>query len=537
MNEFCELFWRLDSTTKTNEKIHSIKHYLDQSRPEDAVWAIYFLTGKRIQRLIPMKLIRTWAMEQSKLSDWLFAECYDRVGDLAETISLILPPPTNSSDYRLRDLIEKELLPIPVSHPTRQKETVLKLWSAFDQPARFILGKLMTGAFRVGVSKGLVQRALAQWSGVERTVIARRMMGDWQPTLSFFETLVDPTDDGSSAISQPYPFFLANAIKDEPELFLPDFKAAENWIAEWKWDGIRAQLVKRQGEVFVWSRGEELITDQFPEIVESANSLPDGLVLDGEILAWSVADEKPLPFQQLQRRLGRKNVNSKTMANFPVVFLAFDLLEHETVDIRQTPLIQRQAKLEKVVERLSHKTMATRNFLFAEMENQRLAIRLPEKVEGSNWNQWTEQRERSKQFQAEGLMLKRKDSTYQVGRPVGDWWKWKVDPFTIDAVLVYAQRGHGRRASLYTDFTFAVWEDGELIPFAKAYSGLTDKEIREVDAFVRKNTHESFGPVRSVTPTLVFELAFENIQISSRHKSGIAVRFPRISRWRHDKKP
>jgi DNA ligase-1 len=350
-------------------------------------------------------------------------------------------------------------------------------------------------------------------------------MGDWEPTAEFYATLVDP-DESQAEISKPYPFFLANPIKDEPE----SLGSVDDWIAEWKWDGIRAQLLRRENETFIWSRGEDLVTDQFPEVAEAASSLPNGTVIDGEILAWDAELNRPQEFSQLQRRLGRKKLGKKLLTEVPVCLLAFDLIELDGEDLRKTPLIQRHEKLKGLI---SEHNQPSGEYL--------PRIQWPPSVLDTDampkWNAFASARERSKEMRAEGLMLKRKDSAYQVGRPVGDWWKWKVDPYTIDAVLIYAQRGHGRRASLYTDYTFALWKDDGLVPFAKAYSGLTDAEIRKVDAFVRKNTKEKFGPVRSVNPELVFELAFENIQRSTRHKSGIAVRFPRISRWRQDKKP
>ena len=536
MREFSRLYWQLDSTTKTTEKVSAIVDYLKQAEPNDAIWAIWFLSGNRIKRLLSARKMSQWAIELSGLTDWLFAECYDRVGDLAETISLVLPPPKEPRDIPLATLVEEHLRPLQTSSPERQRDVVTDLWDCFEQFDRFVLGKLITGGLRVGVSKRLLQRAIADWTGIAVTTIAHRMMGDWNAETDFYNRLVDPIDDGSAALSQPYPFFLANPLKEEPELFRPTLGDADEWIAEWKWDGIRAQVIKRSGQVFIWSRGEELVTHQFPEIEEAAQSLPDGVVLDGEILAWTEGADRPLDFQHLQKRLGRKSVGAKTRRDSPVVMLAFDLIEFGGEDIREWDLLKRQKQLLKVVDELQFES-APQSFLFPEMENRSIVIRTPPSVDGSTWEQWAEQREHSADFNAEGLMLKRKSSTYQVNRPVGDWWKWKVDPFTIDAVLIYAQRGHGRRASLYSDYTFAVWDDDKLVPFAKAYSGLTDKEMRSVDAFIRKNTDETFGPVRSVTPELVFELAFEKIQKSSRHKSGIAVRFPRISRQRHDKKP
>ena len=569
MRDFCHLYWNLDSTNRTSEKVRHIKEYLGDVEPADAIWAIWFLTGNRLKRLVPMKMFRQWAIEHCGISNWLFEECYDRVGDLAETISLLLnaqkpesplcvqtnlTPNESSASLSLAVLVQEHLKPLRQADAARQRETVVALWRKLNQPEVFVLGKLVTGGFRVGVSKKLVVRAIAESSGVDVATIAHRMMGTWEPTVEFYESLIDP-DDRATAISKPYPFFLANPIKDGPDLTLG---GPEHWIAEWKWDGVRAQLIRRGGETFIWSRGEDLVTDQFPEIVSAADRLPDGTVLDGEIVGWSESENRPLEFSQLQRRLGRKKVGRKLLGEVPVFMLAFDLLEHHGVDIRGATLADRQQQLLEVLnashEPLPHDDKGQASepvqaMLFPDLDETQHTIsqrgvdriRFPPELECSGqfetWAQLATLREQAKSLRAEGVMLKRRDSTYQVGRPIGDWWKWKVDPFTIDAVLIYAQRGHGRRASLYTDYTFAVWDNEQLVPFAKAYSGLTDAEIAKVDAYVRKNTTEKFGPVRSVTPNLVFELAFENIQRSTRHKSGIAVRFPRISRWRHDKRP
>lgn len=521
MDDFTRLYWSLDSTTKTNEKVAALQDYLQLAKPADAAWAIYFLVGRRIKRLVGTKLLRAWATEQTGLSDWMFEECYDRVGDLAETISLILPPSETGDSISLHVLIEQHLLPLKEMDVEQQQQAILKLWNRFDQPQLFVLGKLMTGGFRVGVSKRLVNRAISKFAGVDPATIAHRLMGDWNPDAEFYLSLIDP-DATETAISKPYPFFLANPLKDDP-VSLGDFA---DWVAEWKWDGIRAQVIRRDDETFIWSRGEDLVTEQFPEVAEAAAALPNGTVIDGELLGWDAEPNRPLEFSQLQRRLGRKRLGKKLLSEVPVVMLAFDLLEENSVDVRELALTDRQSRLGSLISKTSPID-----------EDIVGSIRIPPQVVAADWTELSQQRQRSKQMRSEGLMLKRKQSAYQVNRPVGDWWKWKVDPYTVDAVMIYAQRGHGRRASLYTDYTFAVWDDGKLVPFAKAYSGLTDKEIRQVDAFVRKNTKEKFGPVRSVTPKLVFELAFENIQRSKRHKSGIAVRFPRISRWRHDKKP
>ncbi|MCA9108943.1 MAG: ATP-dependent DNA ligase [Planctomycetaceae bacterium] len=514
MREFARLYQALDETTKTSSKVAAMSEYFAHCDPTDGAWAVSFLSGRRFKRLIKTALLRQWCAEVSGVPDWLFEECYGAVGDLAETMALLHPAGDRHSRQPLHHWIENRIQPLSKLDEHDQKAALMDAWSDLSRHERFVFNKLVTGGFRVGVSQGLVIRALAAASGLESAVIAHRLMGQWEPTPEFFTSLI-AADDGEAKISQPYPFCLAHPLQHEPHT-LGDFN---EWIIEWKWDGIRAQIVRRQGQTFVWSRGEELIHTRFPELQPAADDLPDGTVLDGEIAAWK--DGRVLPFAELQRRIGRKTVGKKLLNEVPARFIAFDLLESDGRDIRDTAFEKRRKWLSSI--------------LSDRPENDLLM--LSPLVMASGWDDCQCLRETSREEQVEGLMLKRRDSTYGVGRHTNQWWKWKVAPYTCDAVLIYAQRGHGRRASLYTDYTFAAWHEDELVPFAKAYSGLTDAEIREVDRFVRKNTTEKFGPVRAVRPELVFELAFENIAHSKRHKSGIAVRFPRMHRWRVDKKP
>ncbi|MDT8306487.1 MAG: ATP-dependent DNA ligase [Anaerolineae bacterium] len=511
MREFAALYGALDSTTSTNEKIGAMERYFEDAPPADAAWAVYFLSGRRPKRLIQAQLLRLWAAEIAGIPLWLLEESYGAVGDSAEAAVLLLPPATAASDRSLRYWVEERILPLRDQDEDEQRQAILQAWQELSDEQRFVFSKLITGAFRVGVSQRLLTRALAAYSGVDAAVIAHRLMGHWQPTAQFFASLV-ARDTGDADISRPYPFFLAYPLEDGPES-LGDIG---DWQVEWKWDGIRAQLIRRHGETFLWSRGEELVTPRYPEIASAADALPDGTVLDGEILAWR--DDQVLPFAFLQRRIGRKTVGKKLLGEVPVVLLLYDLLEWDGEDIRAWPLARRRAQLAGLVSTSG---------------DPRLPVSAL--VSAASWQELAERHDECRDRLVEGFMLKRLSSPYRVGRKRGDWWKWKVDPYTIDAVLIYAQKGSGRRANLYTDYTFAVWHEDELVPFAKAYSGLTDAEIRAVDRFVRGNTRERFGPVRSVKPALVFELAFENIQRSNRHKSGIAVRFPRIVRWRHDR--
>jgi len=553
LKAFAALYAELDETTKTLGKVAAMARYFAVAPPEDAAWAVHFLTGRRPKRLVSSPKLHAWAAELAGLPMWLFGECYDAVGDLAETIANVVPE-GQGSDLGLAYWVTERLLPLGGLEEAEQKAALLSCWAEMTRKETFVWNKLITGSFRVGVSSELVTRALSEASGVAAPAIAHRLMGDWNPTPEFYRGLF-AEESPETDLSRPYPFCLAHPLENGPE---PLGDPAE-WHIEWKWDGIRAQVIRRDGRSFVWSRGEELITDRFPEILGIAEALPNGTVLDGEILAWM--DGKPLKFMELQKRIGRKILSKKILQEVPVVLVAFDLLEIEGEDLRDRPLRERRARLEALVEhvnrtetngfdellglptrradvtavdtRLAREAVGEHGIVLSESR-----LLLASRLEVPNWDSLARQREDARALNVEGFMIKRLDSAYQVGRRKGHWWKWKVDPLTVDAVLVYAQRGSGKRASLYSDYTFAVWDDeGKLVPFAKAYSGLTDVELAKVDRWIRAHTKEKFGPVRTVEPELVMELAFEGIQLSSRHKSGIAVRFPRILRWRHDKKP
>jgi DNA ligase-1 len=514
MRAFAHLYTELDVTTATNEKVAALVRYFRTSSPADAAWAVHFLIGRRPKRLVGRGKLRAWAAAEAGIADWLFEESHQTVGDLAETITLLLPDTGTSSDRPLAYWVEQRLLPLRDQDDAGQRRDLVSAWRELSRDERYVWNKLITGSFRVGASARLVVRALSELSGVDEGTVAHRLMGLWEPTADFFERLVAP-DTRDADLSRPYPFYLAHPLEENPSAL----GSPAEWLAEWKWDGIRAQLLRRAGRTFLWSRGEELLSGRFPEVEEAGALLPDGTVIDGELLPW--VGDAPLPFAQLQRRIGRKTLGRKILSEVPVVLVAYDLLEERGTDLRQQPFAERRERL----DRLLRSTGSAGR------------LRLSPAIEASSWDALALARGRARASGAEGLMLKRRASAYGVGRRRGDWWKWKVEPHSVDAVLMYAQPGSGRRAGLYTDYTFGVWDGGSLVPFAKAYTGLTDEEIRKVDAFVRRNTLEKFGPVRTVRPELVFELAFEGIQPSTRHKSGIAVRFPRMARWRTDKRP
>jgi DNA ligase-1 len=515
VRDFARLYAALDATTATRGKLEALARYLATANPADAAWAVYFLSGGKPRQLVPTRVLRALAVEHAKIPDWLFEESYQAVGDLAETIAHLLPETGSGTEVPFAEWVESRLLALRGVDEAGVRERVVAWWMELDTLERFVFNKLVTGSFRVGVSKQLVVRALAEAFGLDAKRVAERLAGSWTPSAGAFLSLVAKEGE-ARATGAPYPFFLAHPLQDAPETL----GERDAWQAEWKWDGVRAQLVRRGGEVFLWSRGEELVTERFPEIAAAARALPEGTVLDGEILPWREGETAPLGFATLQVRLNRKSVSAKLLAEAPVAFLAYDVLERDGQDVRARPVAERRESLESLLA-----------------AHARWPITLSPVVDATSWAALADARSEARARNVEGLMLKRRASAYGVGRTRGDWWKWKIDPMSVDAVLVYAQRGHGRRASVYTDYTFAVWDGDALVPFAKAYSGLTDAEFRQVDAFIRRNTFEKFGPVRSVKPELVFEIGFEGIQSSTRHKSGIAVRFPRMLRWRTDKRP
>jgi DNA ligase 1 len=526
LRAFSELFEELDTTTATNLKVAAMVRYFRAAPPADAAWAAYILSGRRLKRFIGPTLLYRWLTEAAALPEWLIDESAAAVGDMAETIALLMETDGNgapATDVPLAEWIDARLLPLREAPVEEQRTAIVNWWRTLPYRECFLLNKLLTGELRVGVSALLVTRAIAETVEMPRPDIARRLMGEWLPGKEFWEGLAAPGNATTSA-SAPYPFFLASPLEGDPHAL----GAPSDWQIEWKWDGIRAQLIRRCDQYFIWSRGEDLITERFPELASLGAALGDGSVIDGEILAWEPGGDAPLPFARLQPRITRKTVSQKVLADSPATFLAYDLLEADGIDLRTTPLDQRRARLDELAGSLG-RTLAVD------------LLRVSPEVRADDWHALGKLRDESRERGVEGLMLKGRESMYGVGRTKasGTWWKWKVDPYAVDAVLVYAQRGHGRRASLYTDFTFAVWDEANgvrtLVPFAKAYSGLTDEEMRQVDAIVRKTTIEKFGPVRSVTPTLVFEIGFEGIQTSPRHKSGVAVRFPRMLRWRTDK--
>ncbi|AVY67540.1 ATP-dependent DNA ligase [Xanthomonas translucens] len=514
MKRFAALYRQLDQSTATLDKRAALVAYFEQAPPADAAWAIWLLSGGKLRRIANTRELRAWIAQESGLPGWLVDDSYDHVGDLAETLTLLLDDPAAASDPApLRDWIEERLLPVAAQDEAARHAAVLAGWRSLAFDERLLFNKLLTGALRVGVSQRLVQQALAAMSGIDIARIAQRMLGEWSPTPAALEDLLS-REVLASDRQQPYPFFLASPLENA----VATLGAIDDWQLEWKWDGIRLQLIRRAGETALWSRGEERLDGRFPEIETAAATLPRDAVIDGELLGWRDDDDAPLPFTALQTRIQRRKPGAKTLADTPARVLAYDLLELDGIDLREQPLAQRRAQLQALLDAHADPRIV-----------------LSPLVRAASWDAAAALREDARERGVEGLMLKRASSPYQSGRRRGDWWKWKIEPLTIDAVLLYAQAGHGRRSTLYTDYTFGLWDGAQLVPVAKAYSGLDDSEILALDRWIRAHTTERFGPVRAVTPYHVFELGFEAVNKSSRHKSGIAVRFPRILRWRHDK--
>jgi DNA ligase-1 len=547
MRRFADLYQSLDASTATTAKVAAMVAYFRDAPADDAAWAVYFLAGGKPRQVVPTALLRQTACAVAGIDVWLFEECYQAVGDLAETISHVLPPPAAHNDEGLAHWVEQRLLPMKGLGPAEQAQHLREALDMLDAQGRFLLVKLIGGGFRVGVSKLLVQRSLAQWADIDPKTVAQRMMGYTDarhtPSPQRLQALVAREGEHTLDAGHPYPFFLAHALPQPPGV--ESLGAVSDWLVEWKYDGIRAQVVRRAGQAWIWSRGEELVTERFPEVVAQVQALPEGTVLDGEVLVWPAGQPSPSSFHLLQQRIARKQLSKKVLAQAPVRFVAYDLLEQDGVDLRSQPQQLRRERLQALLGALPGRP-----------------VDLSPEVQAADWAACAALRQTARERGVEGFMLKHRAARYGSGRTKSDgtWWKWKVDPLTVDAVLIYAQAGHGRRASVYTDYTFAVWsrapkdaaeaaavleaigrreparpEALQLVAFAKAYSGLSDAEFARVDKVIRANTLEKFGPVRSVAPSLVFELAFEGLNASPRHKSGIAVRFPRMLRIRDDK--
>ena len=539
---FGNLINNLEQCNSTKKKINLISVFIKDIDPRDGSWILLLLMSTRQKRVITGRRLKDILQASFRMPSWLIDDCFAQVGDSAETISLLWPQlksELTDANIECSEVYNKlfnepkeskplhwwmeTLLPaIKDATETTQNRLILKLWSDIADQDHYLTNKLITGGFRNGVSKGLVVKSIAQAYELDESTVLERLMKPIEINNIWFQELTHPvsinrTDRGAI----PYPFYLASPVEIEKIKETPP----ADWRLEYKWDGIRGQLIKRDTGAYLWSRGEELVNHVFPEIIEMAENLPDGTVLDGEILCWQKDVRKPMAFASLQRRLGRKTVNKKLLKECPTVFLAYDILEHKSIDIRAYNLRDRLKLLESVQLNYNHPCLVIDN-----------------EKEFAEWEELIQLRDRARLEGAEGLMIKKISSHYLSGRKRGYWWKYKHDPMTLDAVLIYAQAGTGKRANLFTDYTFALWDDSnkyskdrKLVTFAKAYSGLNNSELMELDKWIRTHTIERYGPTRVVEQKQIFEIAFEGVMESKRHKCGLAVRFPRIHRWRIDK--
>jgi len=523
MKNFASLFKELDESTRADFKVEAFLNYFKIAHSGDAAWAVSLSLGRKIKQIVPIKKLREWSLELAQIPEWLLAECLDNVGDLAETISLVLPSDCNSENFPLQTWMEQYLLPLRNQKEEFQKEKIVAAWRLLNSTERFLWNKLVTGNFHMDISPKLIIKALSIFCGLSERIISIRLTGDWIPSADFFNMLSAP-DDNNNAFCNPWPFNPIIKLDQDIE----DLGNVNLWIAEWKWNGIRSQIIKRENQVYIWSHDDDLINDLLPELCELGSFLPDGTVIEGIIIP--LKNNAPLPESELQKRIAKGYTVKKIVSDIPVSFVAFDLLEFQKEDIRNKSLSQRRIHLKEIFNDISDK-----KFILSEI------------IECNSWEDLKNVKSEARKKSADGLILKRIDSPYFLGNyninissPAGvsktDWYKWKNDPLTIIAVLLYAGVEQGSVPPLFKDYTFALWHEGKLVPFAKTSSGLTDKEIIQVDAFIRKNTLEKFGPVRTVRPELVFELEFDGIHKSSRHKSGLVVLSPRILRWLHDKK-
>jgi len=526
LNNFSELFLNLDSSNSTNNKIEVLKNYFLSNDPIDNSWAIYLLTGKSNKRFISGRYLKNLFSELYEYPVWLIDTCYLKVGDSAEVITLLLKNKSTSRkkvllNISLNELLSKTIPDLSKLNDEEKNFKIKNMWETLPEDNHLIFNKILTGTFRVGVSIGLITKSISKLINIDEEIISHRLMGNFEPSIDSYEFLINKNINLQELNSKPFPFLLANTIEDKI------FKHSINdFQFEWKYDGIRMQLIKRSGNVSLWTRGQELVNDSFPELVDKMSHIKDDFVLDGELLVWNFKEQIAFDFSLLQKRINRKSPTRSIQIKYPIIFIAYDLLEINGRDIREIKLENRRIELEKYFSKWHNKT-----------ENNISAIfKICNLIFPKDWPDALNYKEKSRENNTEGLIIKKKTSIYSSGRKRGIWWKYKVDPMQLDAVLIYAKGGSGRRAGLYTDYSFALWKDKELIKFASAYSGLTNIEIKELDKWIRKNTIEKFGPVRSLKPEMVFEISFEKIQISKRHKSGIAVRFPRITKWRKDKK-
>jgi len=512
MKAFAKLISNLEQTSKEAFKVTALAQYFSNATDEDKLWTLALFTGTRPKRVVDIKALKEFAEQVYTEGEWLFEASHQIVGDMAETIAYFLPKAKRNGNHTLSEWISM-IRTIFNAERIDQRDAITKAWDTLRPEERFIFNKLITGGFRIDVSLKLLSKALAIVTGKDENLLAHKLNSDWHPDEVSFETLIF-TENPEAEKSKPYPFHLAHTL----ESTVAELGDISNWQVERKWDGIRVQVIVRGNKISIWSRKGDILSSKVPELKPLAESMEDGTVLDGELICFK--NGKILPINNLRTRFGRRNNSKKQFEESPCVFMAYDILEFKGEDIRNKDLAERRKKLEKVI---------------LQYYDEHKIILLSDIINNDNWESINSEREKSREHQVTGLVLKNKKSIYGSSRVEGDWWKWPVDPLFIDAILLYAQAGEGGSSKMYREYSFALWHGEDLVTFAKAKSGLEDKELKELTSFVKKNTKEKFGPVRSVAAVQIFRLAFDSITASKRHKSGILLKNPRLIEWLRDK--
>lgn len=505
MKAFAELIFNLRKWDTENNQIRYIKEYFSISDDRDCIWAIYILLGKKIKNEFRSKQqLKKWACEYAEIPDWLFDESYSFTGDLTETISLILPGKEADSGRTLTEWMHY-MESFCKSDDQGNKKKVVDAWKELDHTETYVFNKLIPGNFKSGVDEKVIIKALSKFLNIESNVISNRIKSNWHPDLiSFYELFSKFNPD--DIISKPYPFIPEEVFESEPGVL----GSAADWLAEQKFKGIRCQLIFRKGKIFLWTDNGELINDKFPEFEFIKKYLPDDSVFTGSIIC--INNGMKSQHNYLQARLRRKNISSKSLKESPVIFMMNDLLEYEGTDMRNKFLIERKELIK------CNKFMISKNNL----------IKYSENIKFENWEELRTIRRKSSDTISGGIILKKKNSLF-LSDINEKYLICKPEPLSADAVLMYALKGE--RTDLFSEFTLGVWDKGKLVSIAKINSGLSEEEIREVSEFVNNNTLEKFGPVRTVRPELVFNISFESISFSVRHKSGVVLQSPEISKW------
>lgn len=506
MKRFAELCAILESTANAREKMAALTVYFQDAPPPDAIWAIRLLLGWKPSRIATSQTLRRWARECVQFPDWLFEESCAAVGNLLETLALLIPLPDTPGDVPLHVRMQRDLLPLRDLTENEQRAAVSAAWTQMDAQQRFVWNTLLTGGFRPHVSEKTLIRALSAWRGLPTTVLACRLKQEWEPTVAGYRALFSH-DIAALDSSQLYPF---QRWYEEPPARGAS-GAIGDWRIDWHRNGMRAQLIKRGSSVFLWSDDHVIVNDTFPEICEAMAAMTDGTVLDGVITAWSA--DGPLHRAELERRMKRKRLTKKFKHEVPVRYWVYDLLEIQGEDVRTQPFRQRIHQAAGIIP--------------TEVGS---VIHLAEPLEAASWHRLHALRNDARRHGADGVLLRRWTASACPSTRKADQWRvWKADPLTAPVVLVYVQALNAASGQRSVEGTFAAWDGGDLVPVAKTSAGFSDEDVNAIEEFAKQHTVERFGPVRSLKAELVFTLAFDSVSLSTRRKSGLVLHHPRVA--------